>query len=648
MASVWDKIDSGLAMIYANFLRVREQGAADMVRPLPVVAEGGKLHVVLRYEGDLGPVENAGFETIATDGHGQASGALRLEDLQAIAERDEVLTIRYGSEPQLDLDISVPQINANKVWTLAPGGVFSGNTGAGVIVGIIDTGADIHHKFLWRRTIPNIATRILRIWDMGLEKVGLESEPAVGLLDPLTPGTYGVEYTEAQINDVLRGVAGAMSIRHKDCSGHGTHVASIAAGDGRFAFKKVGVAPRADLIVVKLLHLAKEPKVGVMTVNHDQRFKDAVTYIRKVADSLLPPWAVVINYSAGNSLGAHDGLDVLDDWLANEFRDAASAGKIFVTSAGNSAGKRQHARIVFPAAGVVEIPFELFDTRVVFTESVTCAAKDNTKSLLIDFYYPSGGATLSGELKPHGEAAFTAGPALGAPDVSGVFSGRTFTLVHKEDRDVLIGGAVIKRNQFRVILTPNAVTRHLTGTYAVRLTASAPVTVHVWCFQHSRLQGIQVKPPPPPLPPEVTVEDKFLVGSPGCAGNVITVAAYDAEVATLDVTSFSSRGPVPRHGVGGAPPAKPDVGAPGAKIDAAKSANIIPPTPGTTQSMNGTSMSAPHVTGAVALLLEKNKTLTPSQVRTLLQTHALKVPPPVADDIGAGRLDAKKAFDNTP
>ncbi|HLL75085.1 MAG TPA: S8 family serine peptidase [Pyrinomonadaceae bacterium] len=647
MASVWDKIDSGLAIIYENFLRVRDRGAANVADVHPVVAEGGKLHVSLRYRGDLAPAESAGFETVWTDGKGQATGSLRLEDLQSIADQPEVVTIRYGTEPQVELDVSVPQIKANQIWTLGSSGTFSGQTGAGILIGVIDTGVDIHHKFLWKQTIPNNKTRILRIWDMGLIKTGAESSPDVALLDAGTPGTYGVEYTEKQINDVIQGVAGAMPIRHRDCSSHGTHVASTAAGDGRFKFKLVGVAPRADLVIVKLLHLENEPKVGATTVSFDQRVKDAVTYIRKLADELAKPAVkpLVINYSIGNSLGPHDGLTEQEDWLDNEFRDAASAGKIFVVSAGNSAGKRQHARIEFTAARlVIDVPFELFDSRVTFKEDDSCTSKSTTKTLLIDFYYPNGGATLTGELKPEGEASFTAGPAVGGGPVSGSFSGRNFTMLHSVDTDSLISGTVIRRNEFLVSVQPHSVNKHLTGTYRVRLKASAPMTVHAWCFQY-RKHGLRLAPDP--LPAGVTAEDKFLVNSPGSATNLITVAAYEPN-APLDVAKFSSRGPLARHGVGGAAPAKPDIGAPGVGIKAARSrdSSITPAIEST--SMQGTSMAAPHVAGAIALMLQKSATLTPSQARAKLQANALKTPAPVADEIGGGRLDAKKTFDNTP
>jgi subtilisin family serine protease len=68
--------------------------------------------------------------------------------------------------------------------------------------------------------------------------------------------------------------------------------------------------------------------------------------------------------------------------------------------------------------------------------------------------------------------------------------------------------------------------------------------------------------------------------------------------------------------------------------------------------MNGTSMSAPHVAGTVALMLQKNPALTVAQVMSTLkgnvQPVTIPINPATADEAGAGRLDAKLAFDNTP
>ena len=294
MPTVWDKLDDGLASVYSKYL----QGLG-----------GEKLHVLIRYRGDPSELVTAGFEMVWNDGAGLATGALRMEDVERVAARPEVIRISYSHDDLPDLDKSIPDIKANQVWTLT-GGAFTGTTGNGVLIGIIDTGIDFTHDFFMSNLAPK-TTRILRIWDQGLIKVGAESTPDVGLLHPGTPGAYGVEYTFFEINQFLRAVPGALPIRHRDCAGHGTHVASIAAGDGRTAFNYVGVAPKVELVIVKLLFLENAPAVGAVGVSFEQRFMDAVHYIRGLGAIQSKP--VVINYSAGSSMGPHDGLTQNED-----------------------------------------------------------------------------------------------------------------------------------------------------------------------------------------------------------------------------------------------------------------------------------------------------------------------------------------------
>lgn len=63
----------------------------------------------------------------------------------------------------------------------------------------------------------------------------------------------------------------------------------------------------------------------------------------------------------------------------------------------------------------------------------------------------------------------------------------------------------------------------------------------------------------------------------------------------------------------------------------------------------GTSMAAPHVAGAAALLLEANPSLTPLQVKTLLEETADDLGDPGRDNIyGHGRINLEKALDNLP
>ena len=75
---------------------------------------------------------------------------------------------------------------------------------------------------------------------------------------------------------------------------------------------------------------------------------------------------------------------------------------------------------------------------------------------------------------------------------------------------------------------------------------------------------------------------------------------------------------------------------------AAPGVDVILPTPGTSYQMaTGTSFAAAHITGIVALILEREPTLTPDSVRRVLLTTARDLGPSGRDkDFGAGLADA--------
>lgn len=663
--SVWNKLDSGLASIYANYLDVRDKGPQAAARVHPVVAKGGgALHITLQYTGELASIEAIGFKTAWCEGPTRAGGEINLANLERLAADPNVFKMSFGSPPQPHLDKSIPDIKADKVrsWT---GSKFDGRTGDGVIVAVIDSGIDFQNEFFLKRSPPN-TTRILRIWDQGrpITQVG-EKGPDKSRLTAGSTGAYGVEYTEEMINNHLQNKPNALKVLHRDTDGHGTHVASIAAGNGQTDFKFIGVAPEADLIIVKYQSLEEDPVVNGAPVDWSRRFFDAVNYILNTVQADFPAKPVVINVSFGTSLGAHDGLSDEEDFLTTTF--GTGTGRIMVCAAPNDAKvlplknaaseivdtPAQHGRVVFPGGGQtsVSIPFELGGKRANKIDYSTGEGVDNTANAVFEIYYPTGLAASFAVEHPDAVGPLP-GPALGAA-ITGTPVGpekkpATYSMFHQIDQGSLRAGGIVTRNKFRLEAVPsNGI--HRAGRYLVTITSSDAMTLHLWCAHTSDVFFCIDPSNKDDLPPELTIEDQYQIGSPCGAAGVITVTSYDAEAADHAVAPHGSRGPLVTWSVVGAPapvmPPKPDIAAPGERIDAAGSRDASPKrNRKAIVAKNGTSMAAPHVAGVIALMLQKNKNLTTEQVRIALTMTLRREPGQLAVEVGAGMLDAEQAL----
>lgn len=70
---------------------------------------------------------------------------------------------------------------------------------------------------------------------------------------------------------------------------------------------------------------------------------------------------------------------------------------------------------------------------------------------------------------------------------------------------------------------------------------------------------------------------------------------------------------------------------------------------GTYETLSGTSMACPHVTGTIALILSKNPGLSPNEIRDILHESAVKLSANIPDpSYGYGRVDAATAISITP
>jgi beta propeller repeat protein len=132
------------------------------------------------------------------------------------------------------------------------------------------------------------------------------------------------------------------------------------------------------------------------------------------------------------------------------------------------------------------------------------------------------------------------------------------------------------------------------------------------------------------------------IGSPGTARKAITIGATDK---SDNIASFSSRGPViwQTETI-----IKPDITAPGVNICAAQyqiafSGNEC--LDNEHVAISGTSMAAPHVAGAAALLKQSNPSLSPQEIKDILKNTAIDLGLD-ENTQGSGRIDILAAIDS--
>ncbi|HET6861090.1 MAG TPA: S8 family serine peptidase [Streptomyces sp.] len=124
------------------------------------------------------------------------------------------------------------------------------------------------------------------------------------------------------------------------------------------------------------------------------------------------------------------------------------------------------------------------------------------------------------------------------------------------------------------------------------------------------------------------------VRSPASAPAALTVGAVDKND---ELAPFSSRGP----NLNGAP--KPDITGPGDDITAALSTQSEAPSGEGYVSKSGTSMAAPHVAGAAALVLQQHPDWNGARLKALLTGSAKPHPRLNANQQGSGRVDLTRA-----
>ncbi len=553
-----------------------------------------------------------------------------IDTASTLAGTDAEVSMGAMRWPQIDR--SAAEIHATTVR------LRDGLTGRHVAIAVVDTGADVRHADLRRE---NGSTRVAWMIDYSRPARGMhpDLEARFGIPSP-DASRAGAVYSAADLDALLALEARAgqrVDAIPVDEVGHGTYVASIAAGNGRAtgsglpADRYVGIAPGADLIVVRA-NIAGTDRISDADVAAGLGF--AVDRAQALGEPL------VANLSIGSQYGTHDGHSALERAISVLFPHDAP-GRTVVVAAGNDGGRPVHARLDLQRAMPGEIPLELAAaTNLADTLSVQIVYEHAAS---ISVRYPNGITTAW--VDPGDARGFATGDGLAS------VANATNQPAQTDPARALDPGAPVRGAI--VVLAGDQDRRQLRagGRWVLRIMGEGPVHAYLAVTGPSRPRAHFVGP----------VLETGTVMVPATSPDVIAVGSritrldWPAASTSTGVTpslggvsAFSARGPNRLN------EARPDLLGPGEWVFAAMSAQATPDVPtsifaspggastgfaapdGVHAAARGTSSAAPHVAGAIALLLEAFPTATRDELQSALASTARTLEVDAAWDRAAG------------
>ncbi|MBQ7840632.1 MAG: S8 family serine peptidase, partial [Lachnospiraceae bacterium] len=196
------------------------------------------------------------------------------------------------------------------------------------VIGLIDTGISYENPVF---RYSDGSSRILAIWD----QTDQSGEPPEGF-------AYGTLYTQEQINEALGSDDPHSIVSERDEIGHGTAMASVAAGSSLeegIAF--TGAAPQAQIVVVKLKPAKQHLREYYLIADDVPAYaSEDLMFGVKFVQSFSIPFSrpAVICLGMGTSLGSHNGSSLFSVYLQLVARQLGCAVILSGGNEGNAAG----------------------------------------------------------------------------------------------------------------------------------------------------------------------------------------------------------------------------------------------------------------------------------------------------------------------
>jgi len=420
--------------------------------------------------------------------------------------------------------------------------------GSGVIIGIIDTGIDYTNSVFLK---SDRTTKILAIWDQTIDSV--DQYPKL-----YYPAYYGTEYTAEQINQALKSPNPLEIVPSVDENGHGTKLAGIAAGSENRENNFSGVAPDADLLIVKLKQAKNNLRDYFSIPPNEPCFQEndliwGIQYLVETARKLKRPLSICIGI--GTSQGAHNNAGNLNNVVSvvGDF-----PGTSICASAGNEGNARRHFYSALdPNSPPVPIELNVAENESGFSLEIW---GDPPMLYAIDILSPTGEyvPTIFGKLEET----------------------RTIRFIFEQTIIYLDYILIEEETGKQVILL--RFKNPTTGAWRFQITGRGDLTgaIHAWLpsgnFISQETYFIRSNP-------------YTTITSPGNSYVPMTLVAYNQSNGSLYLNSSK--------GYSTSNILNPDLAAPGV--------NIQCPGPNNTfTTLTGTSASAAHTTGIAAMILE--------------------------------------------